>query len=66
VGLPVADIEALNYVMPLSVAQVLTPAVEVTGVDDIGPPTGPVLLSLQTIVGLSEEVRDLKPYRWIG
>jgi hypothetical protein len=30
----------------------------VIGVDDIVLPTDPVLLSLQTIVGLTEEVRD--------
>jgi hypothetical protein len=32
--------------------------IEVIGVDNIVLPTDPVLLSLQTIVGLSEEVRD--------
>jgi hypothetical protein len=30
----------------------------VIGVDDIRPPSDPVLLLLQTIVGLFEEVRD--------
>jgi hypothetical protein len=33
-------------------------SVTVFGVDDIVLPTDPVLLSLQTIVGLAEEVRD--------